>query len=1469
MKPAARFKVEFLLFLCILFLSLAAIRPLMQTLEKKLSAVRLLIVTELEKTYNIRLVYESLSPSILRSVSLRNVKIYDAEHNIEIAAFEVFSVQYRFWPLVFGDTAKIIDSVNIANGFVDIDLAGNKMLAERLNTLLQTSSSAQSSVNTEQILSFFTSQLLKVHIKNVRLRFKNAVHDINARITDGYLGIDSESLTVSLTCAAFYRTTDYPAIDQAEMGFTLEGKFNKALTSGSAVADFSHIVTNRVGLYRIKLFADYRDKIFTFNTMQDFQPLDITASWNVVTNDINGRFSCKDFTPLQSLTIYNAPKSIPQFASMTMSGDFYFTLSGQDIRWDTDLTFAVPPLSFPSYRLAASQIRFKAEGNSKGAEVSQLSLSGKDVDIFSKFTFNFDTKLPTGSVAVKRFKLPSGASVTADFQFSQQGKIFFCKVPNIIVGEGVLHNITLAVNPSTRKADYTLSAEDEYGKYSFDGSYIYNESKSVSNSPHFLELHGAFDAVGIGTICKFIQAAVSEADIPLEAVKSLQCTTEFYISSDLRSFSYNCIRFVLVSNTIDDFYALLSLKGNQSSFALTDIELSFKNMSVRGNINADFERLNDILFTSSLVINSIGYQVQGFFSQNILNVYGDYGLAISALYEKDTGFKGTVKTNEIPLPFLPLFLTLDSEFQYRNRTDWFYIIENGYVSYGSPASLARAAIGVAFHGKADPSGLLLTEVKLGNEEALTGTLAVTAESVNDSESEKNYIAAMNLVFPDTAEKLELAAKFDLSGRNARANGSLKIDNISLARFLYTQGKTHKVSADAVFSVSRDSFSFRFTLPQLAMLVQGENLHTSGSLSIENEEAELNITQLEWGHHRVADIAAHFSLDEMIGMLEADYTGEVVGKQLKAHIGTTYAGVQLDEKAKTTWFSRLKNVTERFTINTYLSNWQFGDFTGKNTVPLSIIRDPGVTAFYAGKNDDVTGFMLDDGVVSLQLAEALPLKFNLDGTVKKEALNLQLTGIRADIKRIWDITGLEHASFYGGTLTGEMIIGGKPMEPEFNGKLVGHNITVNSPHYVPEIYGPVSLDIIADGTGLEVPYTVLKGPSTDIWARCTAEFSGWIPNNISVQCGTLGSKKGAFKTDNILFQADGFVGCTAEIKVTPTLVGVYGSATFDSGYFVFKFNDLDKFNAKYSKTGDMTFDMKLDLQFGHKAEFRWPTADFPILRTLVPTELPLSLRADAGTGKFTMTGDVKMRGGEVFYIKRSFYIREGRITFADVAKEIEPLVTLRAEIRDRDSTGEPLRLILTAKDQSLFAFNPVLSSDPPRSTNEIMQLLGQVAIGDTKRDNVWQNLLVTSSDILAQVGFLKKTENKVRDFLRLDAFSFRTLLLQNAIFGNLFNANQNTALTMSNYLDNTSVYIGKYFGSAIYADALLHLSHYDSKLLKNSGSNRPVYKDLLFQPEIGLEMATPFFLLRWSVAPTQPDTLFVGDTALTFSWKYSY
>ena len=95
------------------------------------------------------------------------------------------------------------------------------------------------------------------------------------------------------------------------------------------------------------------------------------------------------------------------------------------------------------------------------------------------------------------------------------------------------------------------------------------------------------------------------------------------------------------------------------------------------------------------------------------------------------------------------------------------------------------------------------------------------------------------------------------------------------------------------------------------------------------------------------------------------------------------------------------------------------------------------------------------------------------------------------------------------------------------------------------------------------------------------------------------------------------------------------------------------------------------------------------------------------------------------------------------------------------------------------------------------------------------------------------------------------------------------MTIGNYFDNTTVYMGKYLGSALYVDGLLHFSYYDSLSAQNAGNKQVVYQNLLFQPEIGLEVTTPLFMLRWALTPAHPDTLFVADNSVTLSWKFSY
>jgi len=186
--------------------------------------------------------------------------------------------------------------------------------------------------------------------------------------------------------------------------------------------------------------------------------------------------------------------------------------------------------------------------------------------------------------------------------------------------------------------------------------------------------------------------------------------------------------------------------------------------------------------------------------------------------------------------------------------------------------------------------------------------------------------------------------------------------------------------------------------------------------------------------------------------------------------------------------------------------------------------------------------------------------------------------------------------------------------------------------------------------------------------------------------------------------------------------------------------------------------------------------------------------------------------------------------------------------------------------------------------EIRELLGQIATGDSDKVT---NLLIATGDYAIQSTIGRTVENTLREYLNFDIFSLRTNVLQNAIKQTLSSNSEN--MKIGNYLDNSTVYIGKYFGSSLYADALMHLS-YDDSILGNEGK----VEGFSFQPEIGFEMdISQMFAPLWNVflpkiglKPTTTvanvrlslspeigrglDSIdFATSTSVTLSWKFSF
>jgi hypothetical protein len=146
-------------------------------------------------------------------------------------------------------------------------------------------------------------------------------------------------------------------------------------------------------------------------------------------------------------------------------------------------------------------------------------------------------------------------------------------------------------------------------------------------------------------------------------------------------------------------------------------------------------------------------------------------------------------------------------------------------------------------------------------------------------------------------------------------------------------------------------------------------------------------------------------------------------------------------------------------------------------------------------------------------------------------------------------------------------------------------------------------------------------------------------------------------------------------------------------------------------------------------------------------------------------------------------------------------------------------------------------------------------------------VLATSDLVTQFGVINRFERSVRDALGLDLFSVRTQIFQNLVLGSIDQPDyplDNTSPSLGKYLENTTVFLGKYLGPELFAELLFGLRSRSPFEPIPPGAG-PVE----LEAELGLEWQTPLFLLQWRFFPENPETLFVTDNQLEFSWEFSY
>jgi hypothetical protein len=274
------------------------------------------------------------------------------------------------------------------------------------------------------------------------------------------------------------------------------------------------------------------------------------------------------------------------------------------------------------------------------------------------------------------------------------------------------------------------------------------------------------------------------------------------------------------------------------------------------------------------------------------------------------------------------------------------------------------------------------------------------------------------------------------------------------------------------------------------------------------------------------------------------------------------------------------------------------------------------------------------------------------------------------------------------------------------------------------------------------------------------------------------------------------------------------------------------------------------------EFLWPSVDLPLVRGYANSNQVLRVTSDTESGRFSLTGEIDIRSGEVFYFERSFYMRTGTLSFNENEVRFDPRISTRAESRDQNDDG-PVTLSLVLNNQPLNGFVPRLESSPALSQSEILALLGQSVSGQGQDTIISPPL----ADIFMQFGVVRRVERAIRDFLFLDMFSFRTQIIQNALIKAIpVQGSTQIDTRFGNYLDNSTVFIGKYIGSSMFAQAMLSI-RYDSKYVDFQG--------IRLEADLGLELRSPLFDVRFNFVPEHPENIFMNDVSVSITWRKTF
>ncbi len=245
---------------------------------------------------------------------------------------------------------------------------------------------------------------------------------------------------------------------------------------------------------------------------------------------------------------------------------------------------------------------------------------------------------------------------------------------------------------------------------------------------------------------------------------------------------------------------------------------------------------------------------------------------------------------------------------------------------------------------------------------------------------------------------------------------------------------------------------------------------------------------------------------------------------------------------------------------------------------------------------------------------------------------------------------------------------------------------------------------------------------------------------------------------------------------------------------------------------------LEIIMGNNVVFYYPSKNYPFMNFTIQDGEKMFFSHSMITKKNSGEGNLAIKTGRISYIQNDFTVTDGQLRLTKPVLNQDGLdfsIDLTAKLREYDTNGQRVDILLILKDAQFTNINPRFESIPFLTEKEILSILGQSILPGEDQNLSFSgiaNAAAIATDAIASLGIIDTNEkysinSVIKDSLNLDVLSFRSPLVQNIII-NAIPGYDTSSNLLAKYLNGTTLYAGKYVSDSIFAKMTL--------LLKDSG-----------------------------------------------------